>query len=158
MNDQETIQEYCYDEAAFDYHDRAYIPLQVADAPEQSLRIPEILKPDQETATDVYYTITAQTGAVQLLPGKKTATWGYNGPLLGKTVIFKDGQTVHIHYINDLPEVTTFHWHGLAIPGPIEDGGCHAPVYPGQTRDVEFTIHQPAAFVWLHAHPCPATA
>lgn len=158
MNDQETIQDYCYDEAAFDYHDRAYIPLQVADAPEQPLRIPEILKPDQETATDVYYTITAQTGAVQLLPGKKTATWGYNGPLLGKTVIFKDGQTVHIHYINDLPEVTTFHWHGLAIPGPIEDGGCHAPVYPGQTRDVEFTIHQPAAFVWLHAHPCPATA
>ncbi|MCG4650612.1 multicopper oxidase domain-containing protein, partial [Bifidobacterium longum] len=104
MNDQETIQDYCYDEAAFDYHDRAYIPLQVADAPEQPLRIPEILKPDQETATDVYYTITAQTGTVQLLPGKKTATWGYNGPLLGKTVIFKDGQTVHIHYINDLPE------------------------------------------------------
>ena len=75
MNDQETIQDYCYDEAAFDYHDRAYIPLQVADAPEQPLRIPEILKPDQETATDVYYTITAQTGAVQLVPGKKTATW-----------------------------------------------------------------------------------
>ena len=44
MNDQETIQEYCYDEAAFDYHDRAYIPLQVADAPEQSLRIPENFK------------------------------------------------------------------------------------------------------------------
>lgn len=71
MNDQETIQDYCYDEAAFDYHDRAYIPLQVADAPEQPLRIPEILKPDQETATDVYYTITAQTGAVQLLQAKR---------------------------------------------------------------------------------------
>lgn len=71
MNDQETIQNYCYDEAPFDYHDRAYITLQVADAPEQPLRIPEILKSDQETATDVYYTITAQTGAVQLLPGKR---------------------------------------------------------------------------------------
>ena len=71
MNDQETIQNYCYDEASFDYHDRAYIPLQVAYAPEQPLRIPEILKSEQETATDVYYTITAQTGAVQLLPGKR---------------------------------------------------------------------------------------
>ncbi len=54
--------------------------------------------------------------------------------------------------------MTTFHWHGLEIPGPIEDGGCHAPVYPGEARDVTFKIIQPAATAWLHAHPCPETA
>lgn len=152
------INQYFYDEPAYDYHDGGYVPLEEPSTPQQPLNIPEILQPDQETATDMYYTITAQTGAVQLLPGTKTKTWGYNAPLLGKTVIFKKGKTIHMHLVNQLPEVTTFHWHGLAIPGPIEDGGCHAPVYPGESRDITFKINQPAAMVWLHAHPCPSTA
>lgn len=152
------IDQYFYDEPAYDYHDGGYVPLEEPATPQQPLNIPEILQPDQETATDMYYTITAQTGAVQLLPGTKTKTWGYNAPLLGKTVIFKKGKTIHMHLVNHLPEVTTFHWHGLAIPGPIEDGGCHAPVYPGESRDITFKINQPAAMVWLHAHPCPSTA
>ena len=152
------INQYFYDEPAYDYHDGGYVPLEEPSTPQQPLNIPEILQPDQETATDMYYTITAQTGAVQLLPGTKTKTWGYNAPLLGKTVIFKKGKTIHMHLVNQLTEVTTFHWHGLAMPGPIEDGGCHAPVYPGESRDITFKINQPATMVWLHAHPCPSTA
>lgn len=154
----EVIDHYFYSEPAYDYHDGGYVPLEVPNVPEKPLAIPGLLKPDKETATDMYYTIVAQTGEVQLLPGKKTKTWGYNGPLLGKTVVFKRGKTIHLHLVNKLPEVTTFHWHGMAIPGPIPDGGCHAPVYPGQSRDVSFKVDQPAAFVWLHAHPCPSTA
>lgn len=158
MSEPKVINHYFYDEAAYDYHDGGYVPLEEPKTPGKPLNIPEILKPDQETATDMYYTIVAQTGEVQLMPGEKTKTWGYNAPLLGKTVVFKKGKTIHLHLVNHLPEVTTFHWHGLAIPGPIEDGGCHAPVYPGESRDVAFKIDQPAAFVWLHAHPCPSTA
>ncbi|WP_267201784.1 multicopper oxidase family protein [Limosilactobacillus kribbianus] len=158
MAEEKVITNYFYDEAAYDYHDAGYVPLETPQTEQQPLKIPAILKPDKETATDMYYTIVAQPGETQLLPGEKTKTWGYNGALLGKTVIFKRGKTIHVHLVNHLPEVTTFHWHGLAIPGPIEDGGCHAPVYPGKSRDVTFKINQPAAFVWLHAHPCPATA
>ncbi len=106
----------------------------------------------------MYYTVTAQTGEVQLLPGTKTKTWGFNAPLLGKTIIFKNGKTIHITLKNELPELTTFHWHGLNVPGPITDGGCHAPVYPGKSTQIEFKCHQPAATLWLHAHPCPSTA
>ena len=157
MAKEKVINNYFYDEAAYDYHDGGYVPLEEPQTEQQPLNIPDLLKPDKETSTDMYYTIVAQTGEVQLLPGKKTKTWGYNGPLLGKTVVFKRGKTIHVHLVNHLPEVTTFHWHGLAIPGPIEDGGCHAPVYPGESRDVTFKINQPAAFVWLHAHPCPST-
>ena len=154
----QVIDHYFYDEPAYDYHDAGYVPLETPTTPEQPLNSPEILKPDKETDTDMYYTITAQTGVVQLLPGAKTKTWGYNAPLLGKTVLFKNGKTIHMHLVNHLPEVTTYHWHGLEIPGPIEDGGCHAPVYPGESRDITFKINQPAAMVWLHAHPCPSTA
>ena len=46
----------------------------------------------------------------------------------------------------------------MEVPGPITDGGCHAPVYPGEEKQIEFTVNQPAALTWLHAHPCPSTA
>ncbi|MBM6753763.1 multicopper oxidase domain-containing protein [Lactobacillus alvi] len=153
-----TIDHYFYDESAYDYHDGGYVPLKVADAPTKPLTIPPLLKPDKQTANETWYTLTAQAGETQLLPGEKTKTWGYNGSLLGPIVHYERGKTYHLHLVNHLPELTTFHWHGLAIPGPIEDGGCHAPVYPGQSRDVSFKINQPAAFTWLHAHPCPETA
>lgn len=150
--------DYFFDEPAFNTHDGGYIPLEEPQTPPQPLNIPAVLQPDQETATDMYYTVTAQPGETQLLPGAKTKTWGYNTSLLGKTIIFKNGKTIHLHLANKLPELTTFHWHGLDIPGPIEDGGCHAPVYPNSSRDVSFKINQPAATCWLHAHPCPSTA
>lgn len=152
-------QDYFPDEPAYDYHDRAYKEMLVPNVPQQKLKVPGLLKPDKETATDTWYTVTAQTGEVQLLPGAKTKTWGYNGPLLGGDVpVFEDGKTIHVHLVNHLPEFTTFHWHGMAIPGPVADGGCHAPVYPGEEKDIEFKVNQPAAMVWLHAHPCPETA
>lgn len=150
--------DYFFDEAAYNIHDGGYVPLVRPDVPEMKLRVPPVMQPDRVDGQDVYYTITAQTGETQLLPGAKTKTWGYNTSLLGETAIFKNGQTIHLHLVNHLPEVTTFHWHGLDIPGPIEDGGCHAPVYPDGSRDVTFKINQLASTNWLHAHPCPETA
>lgn len=153
-----TYTDYFFDEPAYNTHDGGYVPLEVADAPEMALRIPPLLKPDKETATDTYYTVDAQEGETQLLPGQKTKTWGYNTTLLGQTLVFAKGKTMHIDLKNSLKELTTFHWHGLNVPGPYTDGGCHAPVYPGETKHIDFTVDQPAATLWLHAHPCPSTA
>ncbi len=157
MSQQPIYTDYFFDEPAFNSHDGGYIPLAVSDAPEQALQIPSLLEPDRETATDVWYTVTAQAGETQLLPGPKTKTWGYNANLLGKTIVFKRGKHYHITLKNELPELTTFHWHGLDVSGPYIDGGCHAPVYPGEAKEIEFTVDQPAASLWLHAHPCPNT-
>lgn len=150
--------DYFYDPNGFDTQDAAYKPLKQYPCAPNPLNIPALLQPDKETASDVYYTVTAQAGEVQLVPGPKTKTWGYNAPLLGKFLVFKRGQHTHITLRNELPELTTFHWHGADVPGPITDGGCHAPVYPHQERKIDFTLEQPACFMWLHAHPCPLTA
>lgn len=158
MSNRKVYTDYFFDEPAYNTHDGGFIPLEEPKAPQQPLKIPELLKPDKETDTDMYYTVIAQTGEVQLLPGKKTKTWGYNTDLLGKTILFKKDKMIHITLKNELPELTTFHWHGLNVSGPITDGGCHAPVYPGESTQIEFKCDQPAATLWLHAHPCPATA
>src|SRR5699024_7584725 len=115
-------------------------PLERMKVPEQRLNVPPLLEPDRETETDIYYTLVAQAGETQLLPGLPTKTWGYNTSLLGKTPVFKKGKHIHITLKNELPELTTFHWHGLNVSGPIVDGGCHAPVYPGETKQIDFTL------------------
>ena len=150
--------DYFFDEPAFDLHDGGYVPLEVSDAPEKPLNVPPLLKPDKEMATDVYYTVTAEAGETQLLPGAKTKTWGYNTSLLGQTIVYRRGQHTHVTLKNTLPELTTFHWHGANVSGPYVDGGCHAPVYPGESKHIDFTLEQPATTLWLHAHPCPSTA
>ena len=153
-----TYTDYFFDEPAYNTHDGGYVPLVEPDTPENKLVVPELLKPDKDTATDTYYTVEALAGETQLLPGAKTKTWGYNTSLLGKAILFEKGKMIHIDLKNSLPELTTFHWHGLNVPGPYVDGGCHAPVYPGETKHIDFKVIQPAATLWLHAHPCPSTA
>ncbi len=158
MMSEEIYHDYFFDEPAFNTHDGGYVPLEIADAPEKPLAIPARLKPDKETDTDIWYTVTTQAGETPILPGKKTKTWGYNASILGQTIVYPVGKHIHVALENHLPELTTFHWHGLIVSGPYVDGGCHAPVYPGETKHIDFTLDQPAATTWLHAHPCPSTA
>ncbi len=158
MSQDKIYTDYFFNKHIFDLKGGGYIPLENSDAPQSPLRVPEILQPDKETPHEIFYTVKAQTGEAQILPGKKTKTWGYNSNFLGKTIVFKRGKTIHAHLVNNLPEVTSFHWHGLDIPGPIEDGGCHAIIYPGKSKDISFKVDQPASMCWLHAHPCPETA
>ncbi len=150
--------DYFYAEKDFDTSHMGYKPLTIpAGVEAQPLAVPPLLAPDKVDANDIYYTIEAQESESQILLGKKTETWGYNAPLLGQTLVVKTGQRVHVRLKNSLPVLTSFHWHGMEVPGPITDGGCHAPVYPGEEKDIEFTVKQPATLTWLHAHPCPST-
>jgi len=158
MSDSKVYNDYFFDEPVFDLHDGGYVPLEKANVPDKPLNIPAAIEPDKVDGNNVYYTITAQEGETQILPGAKTKTWGYNAPLLGQTIILKQGVHYFIHLVNKLPEVTTFHWHGLNVTGPVVDGGPHAPVYPGGSRDIDFTLDQPAQTDWIHPHPCPNTA
>ncbi|MGE8205555.1 multicopper oxidase family protein [Heyndrickxia sp. NPDC080065] len=120
------------------------------------LTLPKVLKPDQEDTNNVSYTIRAQQGKAEILDGTKTATYGYNGNFLGPIIRVKKGINVKIHLINDLNEETTFHWHGLEVPG-YADGGPHKVLKPGETETIHFTVQQNAATLWFHPHPMHKT-
>lgn len=110
------------------------------------LPVPSRLEPDPRGQIQ----ITAMTGTSQW-QGKNVATWGYNGSLLGPAIVLRRGKTATVNINNQLPEATTLHWHGLAIPGDV-DGGPMARIEPGATRQVSFTPDQPAATCWFHPH------
>ncbi|MGV0745244.1 multicopper oxidase family protein [Mycolicibacterium sp. XJ870] len=98
------------------------------------------------------FTLRAAAGTTEILADKSTATYGYNGAMLGPTLRARRGESVAVAFENALPEPTTVHWHGMHLPARC-DGGPHQTVAPGARWEPRWTIRQPAATLWYHPHP-----
>lgn len=121
----------------------------------KELTIPPLLEKKQDADYD--YEVVAQEGITEFFEDGATKTYGYNGDLLGPTMRLKKGETVKVKVRNELKEPTTFHWHGLEVPGS-EDGGPSKVIQPGETKMVTLKADQPAATLWYHPHPHELTA
>jgi bilirubin oxidase len=79
--------------------------------------------------------------------------FAYNGHIPGPTLEVHEGDSIIVHFRNELPETTTIHWHGLHIPAN-EDGSPFDPVMPGERHDYVFRISPgTAGTYWYHPHP-----
>src|SRR5213075_1910209 len=58
----------------------------------QPLKIPPVLQPSRTDATTDYYDVTIQSGTANLIPGKSTPIWGYNGQFPGPTIVANTGR------------------------------------------------------------------
>jgi bilirubin oxidase len=90
-------------------------------------------------------------GTREFIPGEPIATYGYNGDLLGPTLILNQGQDVTLNVTNTLPDLTTTHWHGLHV-SPANDGGPHSLIFPNTTWSPSFTVLDRASTFWYHPH------
>ncbi len=111
---------------------------------QQLLPIPEIVSGSE-------IDLTVQEGTNEFYPGIQTSTFGANGNILGPTIELHKGQAVVLNVHNQLPEVTTMHWHGLHV-APENDGGPHSMVHPGDTWSPAFTVLDHASTYWYHPH------
>lgn len=102
------------------------------------------------------FTLRAMAGETEMLPGVRTATWGFNGSILGPTLRARRGESVAVHVENALTEPTTVHWHGMHVPARA-DGGPHQTVPAGGQWQPRWQVRQPAATLWYHPHPHGAT-
>ncbi len=124
--------------------------------------IPPLLQPVAVEAGVPRYELIAQAGRTELLPGRPTETYGYNGALLGPTLRLRRGQPVRVTLRNELPasahDHTNLHWHGLKVPGSVDIApDTHHGLHPGKSFTAAFTPDQPAALLWYHPHPHGAT-
>jgi FtsP/CotA-like multicopper oxidase with cupredoxin domain len=116
----------------------------------QALPIPELLIGTEIDGQKVY-DLTIQRGSMVFVPGQETPTFGYNGNILGPTLLMNKGDDVVINVNNQLGEATTTHWHGLHLPAAM-DGGPHQRIENGDTWQAQFTIMNEAATFWYHPH------
>lgn len=98
-------------------------------------------------------TLTAAPSQTQFIPGVNTQVWAYNNQTPGPLIDVNEGDTVRINFVNNLPQDSTIHWHGVPVP-PSQDGLPHDPVPPGASRLYEFTLPRGASgSFWYHPHP-----
>jgi manganese oxidase len=89
----------------------------------------------------------------RFVPGKEFNTWGYNGSTPGPTIEAMEGDRVRFVVDNRLPEPTTVHWHGLAVPNDMDgaEGISQDLIPPGGRFVYEFTLRQHGTFFY-HSH------
>jgi hypothetical protein len=97
--------------------------------------------------------LTAEVVRTEFVPGRTVDAWGYNGSVPGPAIEVEEGDRVRIVFRNNLPEMTSMHWHGLEIPIEMDGvpGVVQDPVRPGETFNYEFTVHQNGTFFY-HSH------
>ncbi|MGR3342427.1 MAG: multicopper oxidase family protein [Paracoccaceae bacterium] len=122
----------------------------------QSLPIPPLLTGTEIDGQQVY-DLTMQKGASSFVAGKETETWGYNGNILGPSLLMHKGDDVVINVTNKLGEATTTHWHGIHLPSSM-DGGPYQVIEDGATWKAQFKIMNEAATYFYHPHLLHKTA
>lgn len=110
-----------------------------------------LVSPAPMLAADV--TLTAAPTTWEAAPGVTMSAWAYNGTVPGPVLRYHQGDTVRVTLVNNLPEPTSIHWHGIPVPNGM-DGvpGISAPaVAPGSSFTYQFTAPAPGTY-WYHPH------
>jgi FtsP/CotA-like multicopper oxidase with cupredoxin domain len=97
--------------------------------------------------------LRAQPVRHQIAPGLDVEAWGYNGVTPGPVIEVFAGDRVRIYVTNELPEVTTIHWHGVLLPYGMDGvaGLTQEAIAPGKTFRYEFTFEHPGTYMY-HPH------
>ena len=120
-------------------------PPKPAERGPQALRIPNII-----LGTG---TITAAVGSAEFWNGITSPDIiTINGAILGPTIKVRKGNSLNIHFNNNLSQVSNIHWHGLTVPAEM-DGHPKDAVAAGKGFDYSFKILDRAGTYWYHAHP-----
>ncbi|PAT33417.1 copper oxidase [Vandammella animalimorsus] len=102
--------------------------------------------------------IVAMPAQLQLAKRGRTAAYCYNLSTPGPLVEVYEGDRVEIDFFNRLPQPSTIHWHGLAIPAD-QDGAPQDFIPAGGHRRYQFTLPPGSAGThWYHPHPHMLTA
>jgi bilirubin oxidase len=104
-----------------------------------------------DTLSGARIDLNMRQGSVFFHPGKSSKTMGFNGNLLGPTLILKKHQNVTINVKNSLGEPTTVHWHGMHVASR-NDGGPHTVIDTGKTWSPSFEVLDHASTHWYHPH------
>ena len=86
----------------------------------------------------------AQVAGIQLLPEQygKTQIWGFDGLAPGPEIRVKQGARVQRRIVNELPDPTSIHWHGIRIDNAMDGvaGLTQDAIRPGDSFDYDFVV------------------
>ncbi|MDX6533334.1 MAG: hypothetical protein QOF68_1078 [Gaiellales bacterium] len=115
------------------------------------LTVPHVLKPVRTVGTTDYFEVAQQEALAQILPGRKTLVWAYNGTVPGPSIPMKVGRTAKVTQTNRLRVATCVHLHGGRTPSD-SDGHPLDQVLPGGSRVHTYPDQREYSPLWYHDH------
>lgn len=114
------------------------------------------LQPAHDDSPDPHVfetTIVAQVSPVEILPGVLSEVYTYGGTLPGPEIRVQRGDRVIIHLVNQLPEATTVHFHGVRVPNAVDGVPLvtQPEILPGQSHTYDFVVPDAGTY-WYHPH------
>ncbi|NNE52296.1 MAG: multicopper oxidase family protein [Sulfitobacter sp.] len=115
--------------------------------------------PRDAFAEDAIPLLRAMPGTAQIAPDgyPTTPVWSYAtdgiGTVPGPELRLRAGERLTRRLVNDLPQATSVHWHGIRIDNAMDGAAplTQAPVPPGQSFDYDFVAPDPGTY-WYHSH------
>ncbi|MGE4610015.1 MAG: multicopper oxidase family protein [Paracoccaceae bacterium] len=82
-----------------------------------------------------------------------TKIWGYDGGVPGPMIRVPQGGRITREFVNDLPQGSSIHWHGIRIENKMDGvvGLTQEAVAPGDTFNYDFTVPDAGTY-WYHPH------
>jgi len=120
-----------------------------------------------EGEPDVEIQLVVKPGQQQIFPGSPTNVWRYEaevlqGPAdsiltipdsyLGPIFNLQKGTNLRVHFVNEIPQESVVHWHGLHVPEHA-DGHPRFSVEKGESYTYNFKVMDRAGSYWYHPHP-----
>jgi FtsP/CotA-like multicopper oxidase with cupredoxin domain len=100
----------------------------------------------------IEYTLEASEFNWEVRPGKTIRAWGFNQQVPGPVLKANQGDTLVVKVINNLPEPTMVHWHGIRLHADMDGTGeVQKPIEPGETFEYRFEVPDAGTF-WYHSH------
>jgi FtsP/CotA-like multicopper oxidase with cupredoxin domain len=116
---------------------------------------------DVNPAADlVEVNLVASPSRQSYLPDGPADIWAYRdgsvagsrAAVPGPLIEAKQGDSVIVHFTNELPESTTIHWHGVRVPNGADGTlATQTEIPPGGTFDYRFVAVDAGTF-WYHPH------
>lgn len=98
-------------------------------------------------------TMTAAETEIDLGAGVVVSTWAWDAKVPAKEIRLPRGQTLQVKLANELPEPSTIHWHGLAVPNDMDGVPdlTQQAVDPGSSFLYQFVVPDAGTY-WAHPH------
>lgn len=121
------------------------------------LPVPPTLQPTATDATGDYYELTMRPADLEVLPGRTTRMWTYDGVFPGPTIRARRNRRTVVTQINELDVPTSVHLHG-AHTSAQSDGHPADLIAPGSSKVYTYPNTQRASTLWYHDHAMHKTS
>ncbi|PWI19302.1 bilirubin oxidase [Streptomyces sp. Act143] len=119
---------------------------------EQAMPVPQVLEPVCDLGLTSYYDVAMREADAEILPGRKTRVYTFNGNFPGPVIKATSGRRVLVRQTNRLGVSTSIHLHGAHVP-ESSDGSPMDLIAPGGGSKIyTYPNNQPHANLWFHDH------